>query len=91
MIAAAIGGAILFISILMFATVAIGTRFVNERSDTAVEFAQAEAEALPTSPALDRIGAWATAAIVLAILAYAGPVYELIQMHPYGAPGLRTW
>ena len=91
MIAAAIGGAILFLSILMFATVAIGTRFVNERTDTAVEFAQPEPEALPTPNALDRIGPWAAAAIVLAFLAYVGPVTELLSMHPYGAPGLRTW
>lgn len=91
MIAAAIGGAILFLSILMFATVAIGTRFANERADTAVEFAQAESEALPTPAYLDRIGPWAAAAVVLAFLAYVGPVTELLQMHPYGAPGLRTW
>jgi hypothetical protein len=75
----------------MFATVAIGTRFVNERTDTTVEFAQAEPEAMPTPAALDRIGPWAAAAIALAFLAYVGPVTELLQMHPYGAPGLRTW
>jgi cytochrome c oxidase subunit I len=91
MLAAAIGGAILFVSILMFATVAIGTRFANERTDTAVEFAQAEPDSLPTPNALDRIGPWAVAAIVLAFLAYVGPIHELIEMHPYGAPGLRTW
>jgi cytochrome c oxidase subunit 1 len=91
MLAAAIGGAILFVSILMFATVAIGTRFVNERTDTTVEFAQAEPEAMPTPAVLDRIGPWAVAAVVLAFLAYVGPVTELLQMHPYGAPGLRTW
>ncbi|MBV8172231.1 MAG: cbb3-type cytochrome c oxidase subunit I [Candidatus Eremiobacteraeota bacterium] len=91
MIMAAVGGTILFLSILMFATVAIGTRFSAQPNDQPVAFAEPEPEAMPTPPAFDRLSAWAGAALVLAVLAYIGPVHELIAMHPYGAPGLRTW
>ena len=91
MIMAAVGGTILFISIVLFAIVAIGTRFSGERNDQPVAFAEPEPEALPTPPVFDRIYAWGVAAIVLAVLAYVGPVHELLEMHPYGAPGLRTW
>ena len=91
MIAIAVGGSILFLSILMFAAVAIGTRFANERTDHVVEFAQPQDAALPTPPVFDRIGAWAAVAVVLAVLAYVGPIIELINTHPFGAPGMRTW
>jgi cytochrome c oxidase subunit I len=91
MIAAAIGGAILFISIIMFATVAIGTRLHDEPADEGVTFAQPEDEAMPTPAVFDKIGMWALAAVVLAFLAYVGPMYDLIHVHPYGAPGMRTW
>jgi cytochrome c oxidase subunit 1 len=91
MVAMAVGGTILFISILMFATVAIGTRFSGERNDQPVAFAQAEPDSLPAPPVLDRVYVWGAAAIVLAVLAYIGPIHELIALHPYGAPGHRTW
>ncbi|HZV79389.1 MAG TPA: cbb3-type cytochrome c oxidase subunit I [Candidatus Binatus sp.] len=91
MVAAAVGGTFLFLSILMFATVAIGTRFSREPNDQPVAFAQPEPESQPPPAAFDRIYAWGAAAIVLAVLAYIGPVHELISLHPFGAPGERTW
>lgn len=54
-------------------------------------FAGVEAEAAQTSPEFDRLGLRGTLAIVLAILAYFGPVRELVLMHVPGAPGMRTW
>ncbi|MBV8082548.1 MAG: cbb3-type cytochrome c oxidase subunit I [Candidatus Eremiobacteraeota bacterium] len=91
MIAAAVGGTILFISILMFVMVAIGTRFSSEVNDQPVAFAESEPESAPPPAAFDRIYAWGAAAIVLAVLAYIGPIHELVSLHPYGAPGERTW
>lgn len=88
---AAIGGTILFLSILMFVAVAVGTLFTPKTETDPIVFATVEPEALVTSPALDRIGMWAVVAVVFAFLAYAGPVHELIMAHPYGAPGMRTW
>ncbi|MGP6157285.1 MAG: cbb3-type cytochrome c oxidase subunit I [Vulcanimicrobiaceae bacterium] len=93
MVLAGIGGAILFISVLMFVIVAVGTRVLNRRADERVEFGFAEAMegTMDTPAALDRIPTWATVAIVLAVLAYAGPIFELMSTPHFLAPGMRTW
>jgi cytochrome c oxidase subunit 1 len=93
MVAAAIGGAVLFASILMFVYVAVGTRLHNERPDVPPEFrfAPVDAEAMETPAIFDRLGMWGTVAIVLALLAYAGPLHEQFSQHHYLAPGMRTW
>jgi hypothetical protein len=46
---------------------------------------------METPPVLDRLGRWAVIALVLAILAYVGPVTTQIGAHAYLAPGMRTW
>jgi len=89
--AAAIGGSLLFLSILMFAAVAFGTLFTERDESQVIEFAQVDEHAATTPAYLDRIGGWGLAAVILAILAYAGPIHELLHLHVYGAPGLRTW
>jgi cytochrome c oxidase subunit 1 len=86
---AAIGGSILFLSILMFVAVAVGTLFTAKTESRPIIFALVEDDAMKTPASLDRLGTWAAVAVVLAVLAYAGPVYELMMMHTYGAPGLR--
>jgi cytochrome c oxidase subunit 1 len=93
MVCAAIGGTLLFISILMFVIVAVGTRLRDQHAGEAptFEFAEAEAEAMPTPPAFDRIGRWAILAIVLAVAAYAGPIHDQLTQRHYLAPGMRTW
>jgi cytochrome c oxidase subunit 1 len=93
MVFAAVGGTLLFISILMFVVVAVGTRLRNEIPDEAptFEFAEAEAEALPTPPAFEHIGRWAVLAVVLAAAAYAGPIHDQLTQTHYLAPGMRTW
>ncbi|HLJ83854.1 MAG TPA: cbb3-type cytochrome c oxidase subunit I [Candidatus Eremiobacteraceae bacterium] len=90
-IATAVGGSILFLSILMFVAVAIGTLFSREREEMAVEFAPVDEAAMRTPASLDKVATWAVVAVVLAILAYAGPMHELLSQHIYGAPGMRTW
>ncbi len=89
--AAAIGGAILFVSIIMFVAVAVGTLFTEKVDHGAIIFAGVEEAAQPTPAIFDRLGGWATLAIILAVLAYIGPVRELLAQHIYGAPGMRTW
>ena len=88
---AAVGGIVLFISIVLFASVALGTRFVDRKQTTEVTFAAVEGGALPAPASFDRLGAWGLTAVVLAIGAYAGPVVELLSQHTFGAPGMRTW
>ena len=88
---AAIGGTILFASILMFVAVAVGTLFTEKVDHGEIAFAQVEPAAQPTPAVFDRVGGWAVLALVLAVLAYAGPVRDLLAQHVYGAPGMRTW
>ena len=93
MVTAAIGGTLLFISILMFALVAIGTRFVDRPAEEppTFEFASVQEDALDTPPVFDRLGRWATVAVVLALLAYAGPIHDQLSQPHFLAPGMRTW
>ena len=93
MVFAAIGGTLLFISVLMFVVVAVGTRLRDEKATvpTTFEFAPAQEEALPTPRAFDMLGRWATVAVVLAVLAYIGPIHDQISQPHFLAPGMRTW
>jgi cytochrome c oxidase subunit 1 len=93
MLWAAFGGTLVAISILMFIIVATGTYVANKRAEVAPTFAFADADedAMETPPVLDRLGTWGVIAIVLALLAYAGPVTQQLTAHAYLAPGMRTW
>jgi cytochrome c oxidase subunit 1 len=93
MVTAAIGGALLFVSILMFVLVAVGTRLRDEPAGEkpTFEFASVQEDALETPRALDMLGRWATLAVVLAGLAYIGPIFDLYSQPHYLAPGMRTW
>jgi len=89
----AFGGTLIAISVLLFIIVATGTYVANVPAEErpAFGFAPAEEEAMPTPPVLDNIGRWAFIAIVLAVLAYAGPLTAIISAHAPLAPGMRTW
>jgi cytochrome c oxidase subunit 1 len=93
MLAAALGGTLIAIGVLLFVIVATGTYFTNKRAEDNPElaFAPLDAEAGPTPLVLDRLGTWAAVAIVLAVVAYAGPVTQQLTAHSYLAPGMRTW
>ncbi len=89
---AAAGGTILFISAMMFAVVAIGTLVVNRKTESMeAEFSEPSQVSGPTPSYLDRIFRWGVVALVLAVLAYAGPIAELIHNPGFLAPGMRTW
>ena len=95
MLWAALGGAVIAVSVVMFIIVATGTYVANERLEEKPRFefapAAAGSDEGSTPPVLDRLGRWGLLAIVLAVLAYAGPVTQQIQAHAYLAPGMRTW
>jgi cytochrome c oxidase subunit I len=93
MLWAAFGGTLVALSIFMFIIVATGTYVANQRADVAPTFAFAptDEDAMETPAVLDRLGRWALIALVLAILAYAGPMSNEINAHAYLAPGMRTW
>lgn len=93
MVAASIGGTLLFVSVIMFAIVAVGTYMKDEhaRERTQFAFAAAEEQAMPTPLVLDMVVRWGSVAIALALIAYAGPIYEQLSVPHYLAPGMRTW
>jgi cytochrome c oxidase subunit 1 len=93
MVGAAVGGSILFVSILMFVVVAVGTRFRNEPAEVrpTFEFAPADARAIDTPAIFDKLGRWGALAIALAILAYIGPLHDQLSQPHFLAPGMRTW
>jgi cytochrome c oxidase subunit I len=93
MLWAAFGGTLIAISVVMFIIVATGTYIANQRPDVPPTFAFAanDDDAMETPAVLDRLGRWALIAVVLAMLAYAGPLTQQFQAHAYLAPGMRTW
>ena len=93
MVAAALGGTLLFISILMFVYVAVGTRLQNQVAVVPPQFrfAPVDERAMPPPVVFDRLGVWAMIAIALALLAYAGPLVEQFSQPHFLAPGMRTW
>jgi cytochrome c oxidase subunit 1 len=93
MVGAALGGTLVALGVLFFVIVATGTYFTNRREEDnpALAFAPVDTSAGPTPPVLDKLGRWAALAIVLAVLAYAGPMTQQLTAHTYLAPGMRTW
>jgi cytochrome c oxidase subunit 1 len=93
MLAAAGGGVLIAISVLLFVIVATGTYVANVPVDTKTpfEFAPVDEFAMETPVVLDRLGRWTAIAVALAFLAYAGPIAEQLTAHTYLAPGMRTW
>jgi cytochrome c oxidase subunit 1 len=92
MLLAAAGGFFLFLSILTFVAVAVGT-LVNNKPEVyeKVVFATPAEGAGPTPWALQHLYSWGALALILAVLAYAGPLGELLRHPGFLAPGMRTW
>ena len=92
MLLAAAGGTFLFVSVVMFAIVAVGTYFANDKTaDLSAEFAVPAPGVDPVPAFLHPLFRWGALALVLAVLAYAGPVHDMMQHPGYLAPGMRTW
>ncbi len=92
MTAAAIGGAILFLSILAFVAVALGTLLQNRKTEPMEATFATAAEPSATTPAmLQHLFRWGVIALAFAVIVYAGPIGEIIRHPGYGSSGLRTW
>jgi cytochrome c oxidase subunit 1 len=86
----ALGGAILFTSAMCFVLVLVATAMGRERAAPAA-FQYAEAlEPATRRTVWDRFGLWTVVAIVLVILAYAVPIWDLLQLERFGSPGFRV-
>jgi hypothetical protein len=92
MLLAAAGGFFLFVSILTFVAVAIGTLLQNAKTESMqATFATPAESAATTPPMLQNVFRWGVLALVLAVLAYAGPLGEFLRHPGYLAPGMQTW
>lgn len=89
----AAGGVILFVSAMSFLLVAFGTPLWGKRIERPPEVEYAE----PLDPlearrsVWDRFGLWTVVAVVLVILAYAYPLFDLIRMERFGSPGMSPF
>ncbi|HYO45968.1 MAG TPA: cbb3-type cytochrome c oxidase subunit I, partial [Gemmatimonadota bacterium] len=83
----ALGGAILFVSAMSFVLVLVATALGHGRA-TEATFAYAQAiEPATTRTIWDRFGLWTAVAVVLVLLAYAGPIWDLLHLTRFGSPG----
>ncbi|MBI2857058.1 MAG: b(o/a)3-type cytochrome-c oxidase subunit 1 [Chloroflexi bacterium] len=88
---AAVGGTIMFLSVALFVAVVLGTLLSGRRQT--VEFPLAEALSGPeNAPAvLDRWWLWVGIAVLLVVIAYAGPAIQLLSGEHFGSPGFKPW
>jgi cytochrome c oxidase subunit 1 len=86
----ALGGAILFVSAMSFVLVLVATALGHGR-ETEATFAYAEAiEPATTRTIWDRFVLWTAVAVVLVLLAYAVPIWDLLHLTRFGSPGFRV-
>jgi cytochrome c oxidase subunit 1 len=90
----AIGGMVLFASAGFFVLVMIGTLLAGEKIEpTPITWA----ESLGTPDGgyrvtmWDRLGRWFIVAVVLVIIAYAIPLWDLLHLTRYGSPGFKPF
>ena len=90
----ALGGVVLFASAGFFVLVMLGTLLGGKKTaPQPIEWAE------PLSPPADgfratiwdRLGLWFVVAVVLVILAYAVPVWDLAHLTRYGSPGFKPF
>ncbi len=91
MLLAAAGGLFLFVSILTFVAVALGTLLKNQPATYDAVFCRAAPGSRSAAAFATPLYRWGVLALVLAVLAYAGPLGELLRNPGYLAPGMRTW
>jgi len=90
----ALGGVILFASSLCFVMVMLGTLLAGERRPQP-EIQWAESLGTPAGgvrvSVWDKLGLWFAAAAVLAAIAYAVPLWDLLHLTRYGSPGYKPF
>ena len=74
-----VGGALLGIGFVLFLIAFFGTLFAPSVREPAVEFPIAEAYHDAPTPALNNLKGWTVAAVLLAVLSYIPPLYDVTQ------------
>ena len=85
-VAGTIGGAIMFIAMLLYFAVFFATLLRKKTSEGALELPTSEALHDEDVPALQSLRPWIIAAVILLIVAYGPPFYELARGRYEGAP-----
>lgn len=87
----AAGGALLFVSMLLFVGVVVVTmRGAEAPARQAVPVAEPLDGGMPVPVWLNRLTPWVVGTVVLTLLAWGPVVWGLLQS-PFSAPGLRAW
>lgn len=90
----ALGGVVLFVSAGFFVLVMVGTLLAGKKSAPPdIEWAESlgEPEGGFRRTVWDRLGLWFVIAVVLVVLAYAGPLWDLFHLTRYGSPGFKPF
>ena len=83
----ALGGSILFVSAMSFVLVLVVTA-LGKPGETPESFEYADAlEGPVTRTKWDRLALWTGVAVVLVVLAYAWPIWDLLQLERFGSRG----
>ena len=93
LILAALGGLLLWASLLLYFVVVAGTVFASRQAAQPAEMPVAEAVRDPQeTPAwLDGWRPWLVVTIILILLSYGPPLVELVRNADLSSPGLRVW
>jgi cytochrome c oxidase subunit 1 len=90
----ALGGVILFASAGFFVLVMLGTLLAGTRKEQPpIEYAASLGEPQDgfRSGLWDRLGLWFAVAVILVLIAYAIPLWDLLNLTRYGSPGFKPF
>ena len=90
----AVGGVVLFASAGFFVLVIVGTLLAGPRrsnpSHRVGRITSAHRRGVWVD-IWDRLGLWFAVAVVLVVIAYAIPLYDLLQLTRFGSPGFKPF
>jgi cytochrome c oxidase subunit 1 len=88
----AVGGVILFVSAICYVGVVVASVLVSPRgARAAIEYADSLVPPTPAPSIWDRLGLWSAVAVVLIVLAYARPLYQLHTMTRFPSHGFSPF
>ncbi|WP_051074233.1 b(o/a)3-type cytochrome-c oxidase subunit 1 [Effusibacillus pohliae] len=87
----AIGGGILLVAAMLQIAIVFYLTFKAPKGEEEYPIGEVAEEAEATPAILERWRVWVPVAVVLILVAYGYPIFEMIQNPPPGAPGIKTW
>lgn len=88
---AAVGGYLLFFAAVIMIGIVIHLVFFAPKGESSYPIAEPVDAKEVAPPILERWSVWLTLTVVLLVLAYGYPIYELLVNAPPGSPPVRTW